>query len=266
VLGVNCIDCHSAQYQSTKNPDHISAGFSQDCSTCHLVNAFQWDGAGFNHSFFKLEQGHSGLLCIQCHKTANYTDAKPDCYSCHQADYIATTNPQHSLSNFPTDCSRCHSLAPKWTPATFDHSFFPLTLGHASVNCIDCHVGGNYTTTPTDCYACHQTKYNNTTNPNHKTIGFPTTCSTCHNTNPGWTPASYTQHDIQFPIYSGSHKGGWTTCTQCHPNTSNYADFTCVSCHQHNKTSMDNVHSDNNKYSYVSSECLNCHPRGKAGN
>jgi hypothetical protein len=266
VLGVNCYDCHSKEYQSATNPNHISAGFSQDCSTCHFLNAFEWNGAGFNHNYFPLVDGHSIPKCADCHKGASYTDAKPDCFSCHQADYMATANPKHSASNFPTDCSQCHSLAPGWKPATFDHSFFPLTLGHASVNCVDCHVGGNYTSTPKDCYSCHQTDYNNTTNPNHKTLVFSTVCTSCHNTNPGWTPASYAQHDSQsFPIYSGRHKGTWSTCTQCHANPANYADFTCLSCHEHNKTSMDSKHRGESGYSYTSSACLHCHPNGNAG-
>lgn len=193
VLGVNCIDCHSNEYQSTTNPNHISAGFSQDCSTCHLVSSFEWTGAGFNHNFF------------------------------------------------------------------------PLTLGHAAVNCVDCHIGGNYTNTSKECYSCHLTDYNNSTNPNHKTLAFSTICTLCHNTNPGWAPASYTQHDSQsFPIYTGRHKGTWTTCTQCHPNPANYADFTCLSCHEHNKTSMDNKHQGESGYSYTSSACLLCHPTGNA--
>jgi hypothetical protein len=265
VLGVNCIDCHNSEYQSTTNPNHISAGFSQDCSGCHPVNSFQWSGAGFSHNFFPLTEGHSIPVCSDCHTTGNYSDAKPECYTCHQADYMATTNPKHSLSNFPTNCSQCHSLAPGWKPATFDHSFFPLTQGHASVNCVDCHIGGNYTNTPRDCYACHQTDYNNTTNPNHKTLAFSTICTTCHNTNPGWSPASYAQHDSQyFPIYTGRHKGTWSTCTQCHPNQANYAEFTCLSCHEHNKTSMDSKHQGESGYSYTSSACLHCHPNGNS--
>jgi hypothetical protein len=267
VLGVNCIDCHIDNFNATTNPNHNQAGFSQDCSICHPINAFTWTGAGFSHNFFSLAQGHSTAKCADCHKTANYTDAKPECSSCHLPDYLITTNPDHTLSKFPTTCATCHSLARGWKPTTFDHSFFALTLGHANRQCTDCHIGGNYTSTPTDCYSCHQITYNNAANPNHKTLNFSTICTQCHTTNPGWKPAKYTQHDSQsFPIYSGGHLGRWTSCTECHPNPANYAQYTCISCHAHNKTDMDNRHRGESGYSYNSIACKNCHPNGSAGN
>jgi hypothetical protein len=176
-----------------------------------------------------------------------------DCYSCHKADYLATTSPNHSASGMATSCQTCHTTTPGWKPATFNHSVFPLTLGHATPACTDCHKNGNYTTTPTDCYSCHQQDYLGTTNPNHTSSGFPTTCQTCHTTTPGWKPASYTQHDSQyFPIYSGRHKGQWNACLDCHTNVSNYALFNCITCHS-------NVHSGKN---YTNAQCYSCHPRG----
>lgn len=265
VSGVNCIDCHRQVYHATTNPNHIQAGFSEDCSTCHPVNAMQWTGAGFNHNFFALVESHSGLKCSDCHTTPKYADASPECSSCHKADYLATKNPSHTASNFPLTCENCHTLAPGWKPASFDHSKFPLTLGHSSVDCNQCHKNGNFANTPTDCYACHQTDYNNTTNPKHPALSFSTACTTCHTTNPGWKPAKYPQHDAQsFPIYTGKHKGTWSDCTVCHNNSSNYSAFTCLSCHEHNKTSMDNKHSGIRNYSYNSTSCLACHPTGRS--
>ncbi|MBK8883106.1 MAG: hypothetical protein IPN67_12200 [Bacteroidales bacterium] len=191
VPGVNCIDCHRENYTSATNPNHSVAGFSEDCSSCHPVNSFTWTGAGFNHSFFPLAQGHSGLNCTECHKTASYADANPDCLTCHQSDY------------------------------------------------------------------------DNTTNPNHQSMGFPTTCSICHTLSPGWKPAAFKDHDNEsFPIYSGRHNGTWNSCADCHTNPASYAQFTCLSCHEHNKTSMDNQHDEVGGYSYNSTECLRCHPRG----
>jgi len=265
VLGVNCIDCHRNDYNSTTVPNHAQAGFSEDCSQCHPVNSFQWTGAGFNHNFFALVQGHSTPQCSDCHTTGRYSDANPECNSCHQQDYLATTNPNHSTANFPTTCNNCHTLSPGWKPASFDHSMFPLTLGHSTPACVDCHIGGNYTSTPTDCYACHQSDYTGTVNPNHQTLGFSTTCTSCHSTQPGWKPAAYTQHDSQsFPIYSGKHKGKWDSCTDCHTNPASYSQFTCLSCHEHNQTDMNKQHQGQSGYSYTSSACLNCHPNGNA--
>jgi hypothetical protein len=156
----------------------------------------------------------------------------------------------------------CHTTAPGWKPATFDHSSFPLTKGHLIDDCAKCHVNGNYTNTSTDCISCHLLDYNNTTNPKHAVLNFSNNCTECHTTDPGWKPAKYLQHDaMSFPIYSGKHNGEWSNCTDCHTNPANYKAFTCLDCHEHNKTDMDNEHRGENGYSYTSTACLTCHPR-----
>ena len=191
VLGINCIDCHRENYMATTNPNHIDAGFSEDCSSCHPLNSFQWTGSGFNHNFFKLEGGHSGLECSLCHTTGRYSDASPDCYSCHQVDYQVKAK-----------------------------------------------------------------------DPDHIALNFTTTCGVCHDLTPGWKPALYKQHDLSFPIYSGKHNGTWNSCTECHPNSSSYSIFSCLTCHEHNKTDMDRAHEEEGGYSYDSAACLHCHPQG----
>jgi len=265
VMGIECVDCHRDNYMTTTNPNHINSGISEDCASCHPSNSFQWSGSGFNHNFFPLVQAHATPKCADCHITGNYSDANPQCMSCHQTDYQNTTNPGHISSNFPVTCQNCHSLSPGWKPANFDHTEFPLTLGHATPSCNDCHIGGNYSSTPTDCFACHKANYDQTANPAHQSLGFSVNCTDCHTTNPDWKPASYLQHDTQsFPIYSGRHKGEWNSCTDCHSNTANYSLFSCIDCHEHNKTDMDNEHEGNSNYSYNSSECFRCHPRGNS--
>jgi hypothetical protein len=334
VPGINCIDCHRETYLATTDPNHLEAGLSVECMNCHPSNSFQWGGAGFNHNFFPLVQGHASPKCSDCHTTGLYKDAKPDCFSCHEKEYMGALNPDHNASGFTKTCTECHSLNPGWKPANFDHNFFSLTLGHANAKCTDCHIGGvykstpvacnschqkdyvattnpdhnasgfsvtctdchttnpgwkpttfnhtrfpltlghavptcadchkgNYSTISADCYSCHQADYSKTINPNHQTLIFSTTCTLCHSTNPGWKPATFTQHDAQFPIYSGRHQGQWTTCVDCHTNSSNYGVFTCITCHAHNKPDMDNKHiGEVSGYSYNSSECFRCHPRG----
>ena len=146
VSGVNCVDCHRANYMATTNPNHAQSGISEDCFSCHSLNAIQWAGAGFNHSLFPLVQGHSAVKCTDCHKTRNYLNTSVACNSCHQQDFLAAKSPDHSASQFSTNCQDCHTLTHGWKPATFNHSIFPLTLGHATAACLDCHKGGNYTT------------------------------------------------------------------------------------------------------------------------
>jgi hypothetical protein len=263
VIGTDCFSCHSENYAATTQPNHATAGYSTQCADCHTVFSKEWKGSGFSHNFFPLTQGHDIDDCSKCHVNGDFTNTSSDCISCHQSDYNATTNPNHISANYSTNCTLCHSTAPGWKPAIFDHSKFPLTQGHDIDDCSKCHVNGNYTNTSADCKSCHQSDYNATTNPSHSSLNFSTACTDCHTTAPGWKPAKYTQHDAQsFPIYSGKHNDKWNSCTDCHTNTSNYKVFSCIDCHEHNKSDMDSEHRGEDGYVYNSASCFNCHPRG----
>ena len=264
-LGVECADCHMADYQATTAPNHMEANLGTECADCHTISAFSWSGTGFSHQFFPLTGGHDIQDCSRCHTTGDFTGTPAECYACHQEDYMATTNPSHQASGFSTDCMLCHTTHPGWKPAVFDHSSFPLTEGHLGLDCAQCHDPGDYSSISSECFSCHQDDYNSSTNPNHASIGLSTNCLECHTTQPGWRPAQFTIHDSQFfPIYSGSHRGEWDSCTQCHEDPNNYANFTCLTCHEHNQSSMDSQHNEVNDYSYNSVACLDCHPTGRA--
>jgi hypothetical protein len=261
-----CGNCHLETYQQTLNPNHVAAGFSRRCEDCHLVTASSWRGARFSHpERFPLVGGHGGLACARCHTGGDYAGTSSACVSCHQQDYAAAANPNHLAGGFPTSCERCHTIQ-GWSPATFDHNFtrFPLDGAHRDLDCARCHEGGRYTGTPTDCYACHQADYAGTGNPNHQSAGFPTDCQACHTTS-AWRPASFDHDGRYFPIYSGRHRGVWSSCTDCHMNPGNYRSFECLRCHAHsNKAQVDRDHDEVSGYSYQSSACYRCHPRGVA--
>jgi len=57
-LGVECIDCHRADYDATKNPNHTQTGLSTNCIECHKIEAFEWTSYGYNHDFCPLTKGH----------------------------------------------------------------------------------------------------------------------------------------------------------------------------------------------------------------
>jgi hypothetical protein len=195
-----------------------------------------------------------------------YAGTSTACFSCHQDDYAAATNPNHAAGRFPTTCQSCHTIA-GWRPATFNHdqSRFPLTGAHTSVDCARCHAGGRYTGTPTDCYSCHQTDYARTSNPNHQAAGFPVQCQNCHTTT-AWRPASFDHDGRYFPIYSGTHRGKWSSCGDCHVNPANYKAFECIRCHEHsNRGEVDRDHREVRGYVYASSACYQCHRDGVAG-
>ncbi|HEY1987224.1 MAG TPA: hypothetical protein VGG85_17545 [Terracidiphilus sp.] len=254
-LPADCYSCHKADYRSTNNPQHISAGFPTDCSICHSTSG--WNPSSFDHSKtrFPLTGAHITVACSLCHVNNNYTTLPADCYSCHKSDYAGTNNPNHVSAGFPTDCSVCHSTT-SWAGAVFDHSKtpFPLTGAHITVACNLCHLNNVFVGTPTDCYSCHKADYAGTTNPNHTTAGFPTTCATCHTTT-SWSGATF--NHTWFPTNHGGANG---ICATCHTNSADYSVFTCTNCHA--KTATDQRHSNVSGYVYNSTNCYACHRNG----
>jgi hypothetical protein len=260
--GTECNDCHTDIHQAT---------VGSDCSRCHTPASWLVSNISEIHqmSRFPLLGAHKTADCFDCHKSESYARFDVlgvNCIDCHSSDYNSTTDPNHAAAGFSEDCSRCHPVNSfQWSGAGFEHSFFPLEQGHSEPQCDDCHTTGSYSDASPECNSCHLQDYNGTTNPNHNQAGFPQECNLCHTLNPGWKPASFEQHDSQaFPIYSGKHNGVWNLCTECHSNPSDYSVFTCLNCHEHNKTEMDDQHQEISGYLYDSPACLNCHPTGEA--
>ena len=247
----DCSSCHQAEYLATTTPNHTASGFGMNCEQCH--STLGWMPAAFNHSW-PLTGTHAVIDCSECHGGGVYQGTPTDCFSCHQAEYQATANPNHLMSGFPVNCEQCHSTV-GWTPAAFNHSW-PLTGAHAPLDCTECHGGGVYQGTPTDCFSCHQTQYAGTTMPNHAVSGFGTSCEACHTVN-AWVPATFNH---SFPI-TGQHN---LACVDCH--TTNMPPlFSCIDCHEHRLSKMLDKHDNGNLpgFMYASSACLNCHPSGR---
>lgn len=256
-----CQSCHQAAYSAALHPPHAQLGFSTVCSACHGNSA--WTGGTFDHNTtrFALDGAHRAVSCSGCHADNVYRGKSMLCASCHLARYTAATTPPHVASGFPTTCEVCHGKV-AWTPATFNHQAtrFPLTGSHATRPCAACHGDGVYRGKPTTCTSCHQAQYNATTNPNHKAANFPVVCESCHSTT-RWTGATFNHDGTFFPIYTGKHKGRWSTCADCHTVSTNYASFSCLSCHR--QTEMDSKHRGRAGYRYDSALCYQCHPQGK---
>ncbi|MGE5206413.1 MAG: hypothetical protein ACM3PW_12425 [Chlamydiota bacterium] len=262
-MPTTCSSCHMTDFQKTTNPNHSAAGFPTDCSICHSTAS--WANAQFNHSLtgFPLTGAHATLQCQSCHANGQFTNLSTACVSCHLKDFQNTNNPNHTAAGFPQQCQVCHSTT-AWIPASFNHNTtgFPLTGAHTTVPCASCHINGQYANTPTACYSCHQKDYQSTTDPNHVAAAFPTTCALCHNTT-SWAGATF--NHTWFPIYSGTHAGVWSTCGDCHINSSNYAAFSCINCHTHSQANTDPHHTDVRNYVYNATSCYSCHPTGQAG-
>jgi hypothetical protein len=289
--------CHLTTYNGTNNPVHSTAGApfaAANCSTCH--NTITWTTAVFNHSTtgFPLTGSHQlapagkVVACADCHTGNNYTTGFPpmDCGNsgCHLKDWNNTPTfggnvPNHITAGFPMPlCSTCHDTL-LWTDGKFDHATtgFPLQGPHMlpprtavtgaigpMVNaCIDCHLGGNYTTGyPTmDCYGCHQTYFVNAQNyganvPNHVTANYPTACISCHTpwVTQAWLGAVFNHTYFRIP-----HHG--SVCSDCHLNPTNYLIFSCINCHTQPTAHQPGMShpSVGGRYVYGATTCYACH-------
>ncbi len=239
---------------SQESPHEV---MEMECSVCH--NLEQWKEIHFDHSQtkFPLIGQHRLLRCQDCHVLTNFADVSPNCISCHTDVHQSKLGPW---------CSACHT--PKsWTVLDYTlahaNTTFPLLGAHARLDCGACHfteIEGEFSLLQSECFSCHEQEYFSVQSPNHAQAGFSKQCENCHSFY-AWQPAEF-EHDSFFPIFSGAHAGEWSTCRTCHFNSANFKDFTCFSCHEHNKSSMDQKHREVSNYVYDSSACYSCHPRG----
>lgn len=249
---LECIACHQADLARATDPDHSTLAFGDDCQRCHAPTA--WAPARFAHTTFALIGRHRAASCTECHAGGVYSGTPRDCYSCHDDDYAATTQPAHGPAGFGTSCEQCHTPV-GWGPGGFNHSTWPLTGRHAALACSECHGGGTYAGTPRDCFACHDDDYAATTDPDHDDAGFGTSCEQCHGTT-SWGDGNF-DHDA-FPL-RGNHD---LNCIECH-TTLTYPSFSCIDCHEHRQSEMDDKHDDVSGYVWASPQCYACHPDGR---
>lgn len=254
-----CASCHVDVHQGR---------LSSQCEDCHQPESWRGERErimAHSRTSFPLMGAHLRLDCEACHRDERagaYTGLDPACWSCHSADYRGTVFPDHEASGYDHECRTCHGTA-TWRGARFDHADrFPLIGAHATAPCATCHQGPNREVlwSPADeydCVACHRAEYDR----EHGGLGYPLDCTTCHTVD-SWGALSF-DHDGQFfPINSGSHRGTWRTCLECHPSAQNFALFTCLTCHRQSSTSGE--HDEVSGYVYESTACLSCHPRGRA--
>ena len=258
-----CDGCHHADYVATTNPSHSATGYGTDCASCHQVVA-NWAGATFNHPAtpVALTGVHSANLvqCTQCHTTTPYSTVKQTCDGCHHADYLATTNPNHTAAGYGTTCTQCHQLVANWAGATFTHPASPVALTgvHSGnlVQCTQCHTTMPYSTVKQTCDGCHHADYVATTNPNHAAAGYSTTCTQCHQLVANWAGASV-NHPTSPLALTGVHSSTAVQCTQCHV-TMPYASVkqTCDGCHH---TDFTTPTDPNHVTAAFAVTCTDCH-------
>lgn len=258
LAGLVMIALVSASAKLTDSP-HEKLSF--DCEECH--NSESFTDINFDHekkTGYPLEGHHAVGDCRGCHSIEDFSSVGENCLSCHKDIHEA------KLGN---DCQQCHTPSGWQALDIFEihsNSDFLIIGRHASLDCRSCHVGfpmGDLTHTDSRCVACHQSDYLGTTSPSHVSAGFSTDCENCHQMNT-FRPAQLPDHDIFFPIFSGNHQGVWNECATCHINSDQYADFSCLTCHEHRQEEMDPTHNGIAGYAYNSPDCYSCHPTGEA--
>ena len=263
-LGGECQTCHV---------DVHRGALSDACQSCHEPTDWALvDGVEVHaQTAFPLTGSHLQVSCESCHTqgagAAAFSPLPADCLGCHQ-DALQSTEASlvpHVASGFPSDCETCHTTV-AWSAGPFDHAGvsggFALVGAHMSLDCATCHTGpeGELPWTPAsqdDCVSCHAADAQ-AAQPDHG--GFPTTCTDCHGVNQ-WQGA--TVDHPQFPIFSGRHAGEWDTCQTCHTQPASFEVFTCLTCHEHRRSEMDDEHDEVRGYVYESTACYSCHPDGE---
>ncbi|MEZ4987703.1 MAG: cytochrome c3 family protein [Saprospiraceae bacterium] len=255
----DCFACHQPDFESTLTPNHITAGFVNDCAICHTTDP-DWMPAQFlahDLQYFPIYSGaHEGEwnACVDCHfNPSNY--AEFTCIGCH-------TNPETDEAHDMVGgyvyednaCLACHPTGD--ADNVFDHNLtaFPLTGAHVDADCLACHADG-YAGTPTDCASCHTVDYNESINPNHVALGLPQDCAACHTTTPGWAPATFDIHN-DFYVLNGAHATIATDCATCHNGDYNNTPNTCASCHNEDYQSAMAPNHATNQFPL---DCESCH-------
>ena len=258
-----CDGCHHAEYVATTTPSHTATGYSTDCASCHQVVA-NWAGATFNHPTtpIALTGVHSANLvsCTQCHTTTPYSTVKQTCDGCHHADYVATTNPNHTAAGYaptapvPPAGGRLGGRHVQ-PPDVADRAHRAPTAANL-VQCAQCHTTMPYSTVKQTCDGCHHADYVATTNPSHTAAGYSTDCASCHQVVANWAGATV-NHPTTPIALTGVHSANLVPCTQCH-TTMPYSTVkqTCDGCHHADYVATTNP---NHTAAGYCTNCTSCH-------
>jgi len=265
-----CIDCHERDYLATDNPGHVSLGLGTACTDCH--ETVRWRPAFFpsHDPIFPIFTGtHSGTWgdCSDCHPDPSSFSVF-SCFRCHsQAKMDREHGNMPGYSYDSQSCLGCHpSGSAEGGIANHDQDYFPIYSGTHSGTwnaCSDCHnVSGDFSTFT--CLSCHEHDQNTSDGQHQGIPGYSYDSNLCYSCHPTGEGGDFLDHDpLYFPIYSGKHQGTWDDCTICHTNTGDWSIFSCITCHEHSRSEMDDEHREVQGYVYDSQACYDCHPDGE---
>lgn len=232
--------------------------FREDCQLCH--NAKDWAivrvSPKFEHARyggFELKGAHAATTCLNCHKSLDFSKARPACNTCHADPHRGETG---------SDCGRCHSTRSFLDRAPMIRAHaetrLPLTGGHASLECENCHKPAaqgqmQLRGTAVECSGCHMADYRNARSPDHVAGGLPLDCRTCHGVS-SWLASGFDHQKFRFAL-TGGHRA--LRCEQCHANNQYTATATdCYACHAAKFAAATPPHTPAN---FPASQCASCH-------
>lgn len=269
----SCLSCHEHDQTPMDARHQGMPGYAWESHACYTCHPTGVAGQFLEHDaqFFPVYSGkHAGTWndCSQCHDNpANR--AAFNCLTCHEQ---AQMDPTHV--GFPgytwesNACLNCHPTGQKGQFIQHDATYFPIYSGNHAGSWVDCTVchSNPVQRSQFTCLTCHEHEQP-LMDPVH--VGMPgyawesQTCLGCH---PSGLKGQFTQHDaLYFPIYTSHHAGTWADCNVCHANPATRAEFSCLTCHEHDQALMDPVHQGFTGYAWQSDNCYSCHPTGAAG-
>jgi hypothetical protein len=208
-----CAGCHKAD-------DAHHGQLTQSCGECH--GSATWAGGKFDHdkTSFKLSGAHLNQTCGACHIGGAYKQAPKTCVGCH------ATDDEHRGTR-GEDCGKCH-VTKEWKTAKYDHlkeTGYALLGAHAEVDCLACHVSGNYKDKiPKDCNGCHRAD-------DAHAARFGPKCGDCHD-NDRWRVAKYDHMAKHEFALIGAHAE--LDCHACHTSVAANPKLPkdCAGCHR----------------------------------
>lgn len=228
-LTTDCVSCHE---------DVHKGQLGKDCTSCHNVNDWK-EAKKFDHSKtrYPLTGLHVQVACEKCHKPdtpggpARFKGIKfATCGDCH-------VDPHRG--SFKQRCEDCHTTA-GWKKLlagfAFDHSKtkFPLLGGHAKVNCVACHAGGEFKKPLAfdKCLDCHKDVHGG----QFADRPMKGECSECHKVD-AWKPSLFGVKEHQTSRYPLEGKHAKVECAKCHipagKDTVYKVKFAhCMDCHK----------------------------------
>jgi hypothetical protein len=107
-----CFACHQADYERTRDPNHVVSLFPTDCTPCHTPN--RWEPSTFDHrSYFPIYSGeHRGEWgsCSDCHtQPSDFTVFS--CVTCHEhrkSKMDSEHDDERGYVYLSQECYRCH--------------------------------------------------------------------------------------------------------------------------------------------------------------